>query len=469
MFTVTPSTVVNIKPLLTVLLISLLFMVISEVLMFNKHIAPIKQALLCEHPNFATLEKAYHQTHRFPVLTVKRILGPHLFGLSIPAMLLTYFFISTERMTLSYHFIMYAFIGAIIIAGMHALIEYYQAMIAIEPVLQELYEKAKTNHKQILSIDGSILVSLKTKFRLSIIFLGGFPLTLFGLVVHFTFIEHSLQAHIHYWLSISFLIGVCLLLSLYGSTLLYYHVTNPIWRLQADMREVEKGNFEVVAPDYNSDEFSGLLYGFNHMVQGLKERDVVNKQLNESFIATLAAALDARDHYTAGHSIRVATYAVEIGKRANLSAESLQLLKETALLHDIGKIGIPDHILLKDGPLSDEEYEEIKKHPVLGEEILRQVQPEDVMKRFLPGVRSHHERIDGKGYPDRLQGHDIPMMGRILAVADAYDAMTSDRPYRKGMTSKKAAEILKSGKGTQWDARFVDYFTQWLAEMEERM
>lgn len=145
------------------------------------------------------------------------------------------------------------------------------------------------------------------------------------------------------------------------------------------------------------------------------------------------------------------------------------LLRKTGLLHDIGKIGVPDHILLKDGKLTDEEFSIIQQHPVLGEDILKQIQPAELMSVYMPGVRSHHERIDGKGYPDNLVGEAIPMMGKILAVADAFDAMTSDRPYRKGMAQEKALAILQDGKGTQWESMYVDYFTEWLTEQHKKL
>jgi HD-GYP domain-containing protein (c-di-GMP phosphodiesterase class II) len=238
----------------------------------------------------------------------------------------------------------------------------------------------------------------------------------------------------------------------------------PINRLTAEINEVEKGYFTVEADDFYSDEFSTLVHGFNHMVKGLEDRETKNNKMNESFFTTLAATLDARDPYTAGHSERVAHYAVEIGKRANMTREQITILKKTGLLHDIGKIAMPDSILLKDGRLTDEEFTMIKQHPRRGEEILLQIEPKEIMAHFIPGVRSHHERIDGLGYPDGLSGNSIPTNGRILAVADAFDAMTSDRPYRKGMSKEKALSILQQGKETQWDSTFVDYLVDWHKE-----
>jgi len=190
----------------------------------------------------------------------------------------------------------------------------------------------------------------------------------------------------------------------------------------------------------------------------LSQRQRVNEQLLQSYFSTLAAALDARDTYTAGHSQRVAEYSLLIGRGAGLNREELDLLNKSALLHDIGKIGVRDSVLLKDGRLTDEEFEQIKKHPALGEEILKRVEPLEMMAPLLPGVRSHHERYDGRGYPDGLAGNDIPQLGRIIAVADAFDAMTSDRPYRSGMPLDKAISIITEGKGTQWDPYYAQIF-----------
>jgi HD-GYP domain-containing protein (c-di-GMP phosphodiesterase class II) len=226
------------------------------------------------------------------------------------------------------------------------------------------------------------------------------------------------------------------------------------------MREVRRGRFEIDAPDVYADEFSKLTAGFNHMLSGLRERDRLNDRLTESYFATLAAALDARDPYTAGHSLRVARYSLLIGAKAGLSEDELERLNKCALLHDIGKIGVRDAVLLKEGRLTDEEFEKIKQHPVLGEQILLSVEPKERMAPLLPGVRSHHERYDGGGYPDGIAGDDIPLFGRIIAVADAYDAMTSNRPYRQGMSAERAMSILEGGKGTQWDARFVEGFLE---------
>jgi HD-GYP domain-containing protein (c-di-GMP phosphodiesterase class II) len=136
------------------------------------------------------------------------------------------------------------------------------------------------------------------------------------------------------------------------------------------------------------------------------------------------------------------------------------LLKTSALLHDIGKIGVADRILLKDGKLTDEEYAAIKRHPEIGRNIIKQVQGFSDLQPVVEGVLYHHERYDGKGYPEGLRGESIPLFGRIIAVADAFDAMTSNRPYRSGMPVEKALTIIHEGKGTQWDPVFADIFVE---------
>ncbi|MFO1093023.1 MAG: HD-GYP domain-containing protein [Planctomycetaceae bacterium] len=170
---------------------------------------------------------------------------------------------------------------------------------------------------------------------------------------------------------------------------------------------------------------------------------------------TMSSAIDARDAYTRGHSQRVGRYAMEIGRQLALDHNTCQQLFLTGLLHDLGKIGVPDHVLLKAGRLSPEEFDLIKMHPEIGHRIL---QPIPELAFALPGVLHHHERIDGRGYPHGLVGDDIPLMARILAAADAFDAMTSSRTYRAAMSDSRAREILGEGAGTQWDTDVVAAF-----------
>lgn len=187
----------------------------------------------------------------------------------------------------------------------------------------------------------------------------------------------------------------------------------------------------------------------NAMLFAQKEALVVD------VIHTLVSVIEARDEYTCGHSDRVALVAKRLAEQMKLSAEFVHQVYLSGLLHDIGKVGVPDDVLLKPGKLTDAEFDEIKKHPVTGARMLKGLAP---LEPLIPGVLHHHESLDGKGYPSGLVGTEIPLMARILAVADSYDAMTSDRPYRPGMPIDKAEGILRNGSGRQWDADVIDAY-----------
>ena len=188
------------------------------------------------------------------------------------------------------------------------------------------------------------------------------------------------------------------------------------------------------------------------------------KQRYMDTIETLRLTVDAKDYYTRGHSDRVSYYAQKIGMAMELSAEELEILKIGGVFHDIGKIGTPDDILLKNAKLDDAEYFEIKKHPVKGANILSAM---SMFKDVVPVVRYHHERFDGRGYPDCLQGNEIPLLARITSVADAFDAMTSDRVYRTKLDLSTAIEQLEKGKGTQFDEEVVNVFVKLLENYDE--
>jgi HD-GYP domain-containing protein (c-di-GMP phosphodiesterase class II) len=187
---------------------------------------------------------------------------------------------------------------------------------------------------------------------------------------------------------------------------------------------------------------------WSHRYQDLKE-------LLVGLARSLTTALDAKDSYTFGHSERVARIAVELGRELRLDSDLLGDIYLSGLLHDVGKIGIRDTVLQKTEPLSPEEQEHIQEHVTIGYSILADLRQ---IRSLLPGVLYHHERYDGRGYPDGLAGEDIPLLARILAVADAYDAMSHPRPYRDALPNRQAEEILIAGAGRQWDKRVVDAF-----------
>ena len=178
-------------------------------------------------------------------------------------------------------------------------------------------------------------------------------------------------------------------------------------------------------------------------------------------VHSLAAAIDAKDNYTNGHSGRVAAYSREIARRAGYSEKEQDEVYMMGLLHDVGKIGVPDAVINKPGRLTEEEFEAIKMHPIIGAGILGNIGD---MPSLAAGARWHHERIDGCGYPDGLRGEEIPEKARIIAVADAYDAMTSDRSYRRRMDRDKVRGELNAGKGTQFDERFAGIMLQMMQE-----
>ena len=212
----------------------------------------------------------------------------------------------------------------------------------------------------------------------------------------------------------------------------------------------------------------GILYRTSKTLIALNEHLNTQKnmiedsyvRLNSAYKSTVVAmsnAVDARDSYTAGHSARVSKISLILGKELGLSEIDLKNLEFATLFHDLGKIGISDNILNKSGKLSDEEYDIIKKHPSIGVSILKDI---DFLADALPLIRHHHERFGGGGYPSGLKGEDIPLGARIIAVADTYDAMTSDRPYRLGLDHESAINEIIKNKGSQFDDRVVDAFME---------
>jgi putative nucleotidyltransferase with HDIG domain len=207
-------------------------------------------------------------------------------------------------------------------------------------------------------------------------------------------------------------------------------------------------------------EIGDLAYAFNHRSREHASYDAENRRLIAALergyletIRSLAAAVDAKDPYTRGHAERVAALAVEIGREMGLAPEALQALEYAGILHDIGKIGIPDAILAKRGALGADEMALVHDHPRIGAEIVAGV---EFLEGALPAIRSHHERWDGGGYPDRLQGEQIPLVARVVNIADTWDACTSRRPYQEPMTPEAAVAILEGLRGAQTDPAVHD-------------
>lgn len=188
------------------------------------------------------------------------------------------------------------------------------------------------------------------------------------------------------------------------------------------------------------------------------ENSALYLQLKDAFytmVYTLAETIEKRDPYTGNHTKRVMEYSLALGRTLGLTEEELTRLELAAVLHDVGKIGVPDNVLLKEGKLNDDEFRQIKLHTTHGEEILCKISQ---LSDIIPGVKHHHERFDGRGYPDGLAGGQIDITARIIAVADSFDAMTTDRPYRKGFAFEEAFEELRRNAGTQFDPEVVNAF-----------
>ncbi len=190
----------------------------------------------------------------------------------------------------------------------------------------------------------------------------------------------------------------------------------------------------------------------------LKDLDAANREMKEihkGLLATFSNIIDAKSHWTKGHSVNTTAYAIRIAKRMGLSTSEIDLLRTAALLHDIGKISTYDHILDKPGSLSEREKELIRQHPAKGEEILKPIRG---LADVLPVIRAHHEKVDGTGYPDGLKRDEIPLLSRILCVADSFDAMMSDRPYRTARSKEYTIREMKRCAGSHFDPRVVDSF-----------
>lgn len=199
----------------------------------------------------------------------------------------------------------------------------------------------------------------------------------------------------------------------------------------------------------------------NDLEASLEEKTREMELVTINSIMAIAKTIEAKDIYTSGHSERVAKCSVEIAKRLGWNEDKIRDLSYIALLHDIGKLAIPDSVLNKPAPLNEEEFEIFKKHPVVGSEILKDIR---AIENMAYGALYHHERYDGGGYPKGIAGKEIPVEARIIAVADTYDAMTTDRPYRKRLSDEVVISEFQTGKGTQFDPEIADIFIEMLHE-----
>ena len=241
-------------------------------------------------------------------------------------------------------------------------------------------------------------------------------------------------------------------------------LTNPVRELAGGAHRIASGDFSQRIEVTSRTELGDLGNSFNLMtdqverfISDLQKSAEENRQLFIGTVKGLAAAIDGKDPYTRGHSERVSRFSVAIAQRMELPDDEIEKIRISALLHDVGKIGIDDNILKKPAALTDEEYEVMKKHPQKGYKIMSQI---PAMKEFLPGMYMHHEMVNGQGYPQGLKGDEIPLMGKIVAVADTFDAMTTDRPYQKAMKFEDALTRIEGFVGTRYDPGVVAAFAE---------
>lgn len=280
----------------------------------------------------------------------------------------------------------------------------------------------------LLEVDWSVLLTAQTEARKNILLLFSL-VTIFGLV---------------------------------GSLFLSNQLTRPVRELARGVEEMKRLGKTPALKIYSMDELGRLTASFNEMaslvIDQREKLAAYAHEIEQAYVATvkiLAAAIEARDPYTLGHSTRVAQLATALAKEAGLSPEEIELIEIACLFHDVGKIRIPDSILHKQGQLEPQEILEMKKHPEYGSEILSKA---PCLYKYIPAVRHHHEWYDGHGYPDRLSRNEIPLSAAIIALADSFDAMTSDRPYRKALGIEEALEVITKYSGKQFHPELASLF-----------
>ncbi len=241
-------------------------------------------------------------------------------------------------------------------------------------------------------------------------------------------------------------------------------LTQPVQELALGAHRIASGDFSQRIDVRSRTELGGLGDSFNlmtdqleHYIRDLQQSAAENRELFLGTVKSLAAAIDGKDPYTRGHSERVSRISVAIAQRLGISDDECEKIRISALLHDVGKIAIDDKILKKPAALTDDEFEIMRQHPQKGFKIMSQIR---AMKEFLPGMYMHHEMVDGKGYPQGLKGEEIPLMAKIVAVADTFDAMTTDRPYQQAMQFADAVARIQSFVGTRYDEQVVAAFAQ---------
>jgi len=321
------------------------------------------------------------------------------------------------------------------------------------PAIEEAFN-APSADKDVVSDEWGVFLSAYAPIRDS----GGNSVAILGIDMSADSVM-NLQKEVYKRFVLVLVLGI--LFSIITGIIISGSVTSRINKLVDGIRCIAKGDLTCRLPLKGQDEISELAKAFNSMVVSL---DASKEKLLHYFydvVQSFVRVMEARDPYTKGHSDRVAVYSENIGRKLGLAKNRLELLKEAALLHDIGKLGVQEAILNKKMKLTDDERTMINRHPGIGEEVLKPIALDDEM---LAVIKQHHEHYDGSGYPAKLKGDRINLLASIVAVADAYDAMTSHRAYRNDLSKKDAIDQLEENKGIQFDPKIVDAFVEVLKE-----
>ena len=385
----------------------------------RRQLSEAQKVFLGQAEDLREARQAYRNLVHWPLLSVARVMGPHLLATMAGFLLaidLAHRFggFPTGPLDMLYLLPWYP-----INAALHAIIEYLVGASQSPRLLAYLRERFGDE----VVVHPHLRIPFFFKVLGVLLALGLLPLLQVALLVYFRLESTNLPGLVAWGLFSG-------LLMVAGGILLSREVARPLQAVLEGMQALQEGKSAVRVGEIAWDELADLTSGFNNLAQALEVERQRNLELYRDTVQTLAAAIDARDPYTRGHSQRVGAYAQRIALKLGWDAQRAYQLYITGLLHDIGKIGVPEAILKKTDRLSAQERQMIESHPLIGYEIVRQSR---ALAAHLAGIRHHHERLDGSGYPDGLRGEAIPLEARILAVADIWDALTSHRPYRPAL------------------------------------
>ena len=412
-------------------------MAAADLWLARRQLAPAHRVFAEGDEGLGAAQAAYRALSLWPLLSAGRVMGPHLLAILAAFFPLAYLAHRYGGFPTGPEELRYLLPWYPLNAALHATVEYLVGAAESQHLLAHL----RARHGDAGVARPGLRVPFLVKVLGVMVALGLLPLAQVALLAYFKLEGFgtapdpaALPALIAWGLAS----GLALVLA--GGVLLSREVSRPLQAVLEAMRQVRAGQSGVRVSTIAWDELGDLSEGFNALSQALEAERQRNLELYLDTVQTLSAAIDARDPYTRGHSQRVGAYARLIARKLGWTPQQAQQLYVTGLLHDIGKIGVPERVLNKAGRLDPDERRLVQSHPLIGYHIARQARS---LEPHLAGIRHHHERLDGKGYPDGLSGEATPAEARILAVADVWDALTSHRPYRRALSPPEAYRQLQ--------------------------